>query len=170
MDGRARGGDAQHDDARRSTARTTTTRVAMRHGEVSRAMFPASTSKRSPTACTPRPGPRRRTPRSSTASSRNGAPTTSELRQAIGIPRTTSRHAPRGKEALLDAVTERRTESPSIPTRFTIGFARRAATYKRADLLFSDLTALRNIARRPGRSRSSTAGKAHPHDESGQGR
>ena len=52
----------------------------------------------------------------------------------------------------------------------TIGFARRAAAYKRADLLFRDLERLQAIA---GKRRTvpdrSTPGKAHPHDERGQG-
>lgn len=51
---------------------------------------------------------------------------------------------------------------------FTIGFARRAATYKRADLLFSDLEQLRRIARDVGPLQIIFAGKAHPRDEGGK--
>ena len=47
---------------------------------------------------------------------------------------------------------------------FTIGFARRAATYKRAGLLFHDLDRLRRIASSTGRFQVIYAGKAHPHD------
>lgn len=48
----------------------------------------------------------------------------------------------------------------------TIGFARRAATYKRADLIFSDLRRLLKIA--GGKLQLIFAGKAHPHDEPGK--
>jgi starch phosphorylase len=44
----------------------------------------------------------------------------------------------------------------------TIGFARRAATYKRADLLFADVKKLLDIA--SGQVQFIFAGKAHPHD------
>ena len=50
----------------------------------------------------------------------------------------------------------------------TIGFARRATLYKRADLVFSDLGRLRDIARRHGRLQLVFAGKAHPRDEPGK--
>ncbi|MDR3076043.1 MAG: alpha-glucan family phosphorylase [Synergistaceae bacterium] len=45
----------------------------------------------------------------------------------------------------------------------TIGFARRAATYKRADLLFSDVKRLLDVG--AGQVQLIFAGKAHPHDE-----
>lgn len=49
-----------------------------------------------------------------------------------------------------------------------IGFARRAAPYKRADLLFSDLQRLAAIVNRKDRPvRIIVAGKAHPRDEAG---
>jgi starch phosphorylase len=47
---------------------------------------------------------------------------------------------------------------------FTIGFARRAASYKRAGLLFHDLERLRQIASSAGAFQVIYAGKAHPHD------
>ncbi|MDZ4821190.1 MAG: alpha-glucan family phosphorylase, partial [Planctomycetota bacterium] len=55
------------------------------------------------------------------------------------------------------------------PNVLTIGFARRFATYKRADLLFTDLdriAALLNDAQRP--VQIIYAGKAHPADEPGK--
>ncbi len=56
------------------------------------------------------------------------------------------------------------------PNVLTIGFARRFATYKRADLLFSDLNWLRQILLDPERPVVFVfAGKAHPADEPGQG-
>ena len=45
----------------------------------------------------------------------------------------------------------------------TIGFARRATAYKRADLLFTDLERLEKIGN--GKIQIIYAGKAHPKDE-----
>ena len=50
--------------------------------------------------------------------------------------------------------------------RLTIGFARRFATYKRANLVFSDIERLRAIG--GGRIQFVFAGKAHPRDEGGK--
>jgi starch phosphorylase len=49
-----------------------------------------------------------------------------------------------------------------------LGFARRAATYKRADLLFTDPDRLLEIARPPAACRSSTPAKPIPMDEPGK--
>ena len=51
---------------------------------------------------------------------------------------------------------------------FTIGFARRAATYKRADLLFDDLDRLCRIHDHVGPFQVIYAGKAHPQDNGGK--
>jgi starch phosphorylase len=54
-------------------------------------------------------------------------------------------------------------------TVFTIGFARRFATYKRADLIFRDPARLRRILYDPRRPVQIVfAGKAHPADEAGK--
>jgi starch phosphorylase len=50
----------------------------------------------------------------------------------------------------------------------TLGFARRAAAYKRADLLIRDVCRLKSIAAKAGRLQIIYAGKAHPYDESGK--
>lgn len=50
--------------------------------------------------------------------------------------------------------------------RLTIGFARRFATYKRANLVFHDLEKLREIG--AGRIQFVFSGKAHPKDEGGK--
>ena len=50
--------------------------------------------------------------------------------------------------------------------RLTIGFARRFATYKRANLVFADLERLRRIA--GGKVQFVFSGKAHPKDEGGK--
>jgi glycogen phosphorylase len=51
---------------------------------------------------------------------------------------------------------------------FTIGFARRATAYKRANLLFSDIDRLRKIVSNSGPIQIIYSGKAHPRDESGK--
>jgi starch phosphorylase len=49
-----------------------------------------------------------------------------------------------------------------------IGFARRAATYKRGDLLFTDIERLKNISSKVGPLQVIYAGKAHPQDQGGK--
>jgi starch phosphorylase len=50
----------------------------------------------------------------------------------------------------------------------TLGFARRVATYKRADLLFSNMERLRRLARETGPFQIVYAGKAYPRDNLGK--
>ena len=50
----------------------------------------------------------------------------------------------------------------------TLGFARRAATYKRADLFFTDPQRLRSIQMHSGPLQIVYGGKAHPRDEEGK--
>jgi starch phosphorylase len=52
--------------------------------------------------------------------------------------------------------------------KFTIGFARRFATYKRADLLFFDVAKLKSVAEKFGGIQLVFSGKAHPKDEGGK--
>ena len=52
------------------------------------------------------------------------------------------------------------------PDRLTIGFARRFATYKRANLVFKDLERLRTIG--AGKIQFVFSGKAHPRDQGGK--
>jgi starch phosphorylase len=73
----------------------------------------------------------------------------------------------RGKRELLDYVN-RETNAGFDADVLTIGFARRATAYKRADLLFEDLERLRRIAREAGPLQVVFAGKAHPRDEVGK--
>ncbi|MGA2418692.1 MAG: alpha-glucan family phosphorylase, partial [Candidatus Acidiferrum sp.] len=54
------------------------------------------------------------------------------------------------------------------PEVFTIGFARRATAYKRADLLLQDLDRLRQIAKNVGKFQIVYAGKSHPNDSTGK--
>lgn len=71
------------------------------------------------------------------------------------------------KLALLDRCRER-TGVVLNPDIFTIGFARRATSYKRADLLLSDLDRFKDLAKRFGKIQVVYAGKAHPNDHEGK--
>jgi len=90
------------------------------------------------------------------------------LRYAVGIPLQEIRDAhAASKRVLLDEIA-RRTGQQLDPTAMTIGFARRATPYKRADLIFSDLDRLTEIARTVGKIQIVYGGKAHPHDGGGK--
>jgi starch phosphorylase len=71
------------------------------------------------------------------------------------------------KDALLAEVAAR-TGLVLNPKVLTLGFARRAATYKRATLLFTDPKRLMEIATAAGGLQILYAGKAHPQDEPGK--
>ena len=51
---------------------------------------------------------------------------------------------------------------------FTVGFARRVAAYKRAELLFHDLDRLKSVAAKAGPFQIVFSGKAHPQDAKGK--
>jgi starch phosphorylase len=90
------------------------------------------------------------------------------LRYAIDIPEAEIIEAHRSaKQTLLDEV-QTRTGTKLSPDVFTIGFARRAATYKRMDLLFTDPERLVSFAKKYGGLQILYAGKAHPADEPGK--
>jgi starch phosphorylase len=87
------------------------------------------------------------------------------LRRALMVPEEEVMMAHMAaKRQLLTAVRDRAGVNLD-PTTLTIGFARRAATYKRADLVFTDLDDLKSMAHKVGRLQFVYAGKAHPHDE-----
>jgi starch phosphorylase len=90
------------------------------------------------------------------------------LRYAVSIPpgEVQQAHAA-AKRVLLDEV-KRRHGVQLDPAALTLGFARRAATYKRADLVFTDLERLRRIVRQVGPLQVVYGGKAHPRDEGGK--
>jgi starch phosphorylase len=71
------------------------------------------------------------------------------------------------KRVLIDEVAAR-TGIDLRSNVFTIGFARRVATYKRADLLLTDPERLVRCAEKFRGLQIVFAGKAHPHDEPGQ--
>ncbi len=90
------------------------------------------------------------------------------LRYAISIPLEDIRVAHATAKEALFAEIRHRTSVALDPKVFTIGFARRASTYKRADLLFQDRERLRRIARDVGPIQLVYAGKAHPKDNGGK--
>jgi glycogen phosphorylase len=142
--------------------------VAMRHGEVSRGMFPGypidsiTNGVHAATWATPpfqalfdRHIPRWRDQNSN-------------LRYAVGIPLHEVRDAhEQSKQALL-AEVKRRTGRALDAGAMTLGFGRRATPYKRMDLVFSDLERLRGLASTIGPLQIIFAGKAHPRDEAGK--
>ena len=142
--------------------------VAMRHGEVSRGMFPAyeisaitngvhALTWTSPSfmelfdSCMP-----------------GWRTDNNYLRYAISIPLPAIREAHAEAKTELFAAIAQSFGVQLDPKAFTIGFARRASTYKRADLLFQDPERLRKIAREVGPIQLVYGGKAHPHDEGGK--
>lgn len=90
------------------------------------------------------------------------------LRYATSIPLEEIQHAHAQAKLALLAEVERRSAVKLNPAVMTLGFARRATAYKRADLLFSDLERLRRIARQAGPLQVVYGGKAHPRDEGGK--
>jgi starch phosphorylase len=90
------------------------------------------------------------------------------LRNAIDLPEQEilKTHV-RAKEVLLAEVASR-TGLVLNPRVLTLGFARRAATYKRASLLFTDPDRLLKIATQAGGLQILYAGKAHPQDVPGK--
>src|SRR6476660_1266793 len=90
------------------------------------------------------------------------------LRSALGLPpeEVWTAHLI-AKHDLLEAVRQK-TGLTLDEEAFTIGFARRATGYKRADLILSDLDRLRQIAKNAGHFQIIYAGKAHPNDTGGK--
>ncbi|MBI2957273.1 MAG: alpha-glucan family phosphorylase [Chloroflexi bacterium] len=142
--------------------------VAMSHGEISRSMYP-------------------RYPINSVTNGVHGVSWTAEpfcrlfdshvpewrrdniyLRYTINVPLEEIRNAHHEAKELLLGEVERRSGVRLDPLAMTVGFARRATAYKRADLLFHDVERLRQIARAAGPLQVLYAGKAHPRDEGGK--
>lgn len=142
--------------------------VAMRHGEVSRGMFPnyaisaitngvhaVTWTSKYFAALFDKHVPAWRTDNN-------------YLRYAISIPLEQIRQAHHEAKVHLFAEIERTSGVKLDPNVFTIGFARRASTYKRANLLFHDPERLKRIARNVGPIQLVFGGKAHPRDEGGK--
>ncbi|MEE8288993.1 MAG: alpha-glucan family phosphorylase, partial [Nitrosomonadaceae bacterium] len=90
------------------------------------------------------------------------------LRHAISIPKQELWNAHVEAKARLIAEVNKRTQLAFSQEILTIGFARRAALYKRADLIFTDPDLLKDIARNTGPIQIIFAGKAHPRDGGGK--
>lgn len=90
------------------------------------------------------------------------------LRYALSIPREEIWRAHQETKRRLIGLVNRETGSAMEADAFTIGFARRATTYKRGDLLFSDVGRLKHISSKVGSFQIVYAGKAHPQDQGGK--
>ena len=92
----------------------------------------------------------------------------SSLRYALNIPKQEiwTAHS-QAKQELIRYVNHEASAALN-PDVLTIGFARRATTYKRADLLFADPERLKSIAAKVGSFQLVYAGKAHPQDQPGK--
>jgi len=90
------------------------------------------------------------------------------LRYALSIPKREvwEAHALAKKE--LIQYVNRETGAGMDAEVLTFGFARRATTYKRGELLFQDSERLKRIASEVGRFQVIYAGKAHPQDSAGK--
>ncbi len=142
--------------------------VAMKHGEVSRDMFPtfpisAITNGVHATTWTAPPFQK--------LFDKHMAPWRRDnnyLRYARGMSVDEIRAAHTEAKRHLLADVEARTGIRLPVEVMTLGFARRAAEYKRAPLLLSDHERLRRIAREVGPLQILYAGKAHPRDDAGK--
>ena len=92
----------------------------------------------------------------------------SSLRYVLKIPKSEVWEAHRQSKRTLVEHVNSIYPIGMDPNVFTIGFARRMATYKRADLLFLDSTRLLQIAAKAGCFQILYAGKAHPNDQDGK--
>ncbi len=142
--------------------------VALRHGEVSRDMFPAyaiSAITNGVHALTWTAAPFKELFDRYFPAWRTD---NNYLRYAISIPLDDIRKAHAQAKQTLFAEIKNRTGTDLDPNVFTIGFARRASTYKRAALLFHDPERLKKIARETGPIQIIYGGKAHPRDDGGK--
>jgi starch phosphorylase len=142
--------------------------VAMRHGEISRDMFPRyaidSITNGVHAATWTAPPFRNLYDRFIPEWRRDNF----YLRYAIKIPLAEVQRAHRlAKREMLEQIAQR-AKVHLAENVLTICFARRAAGYKRADLLFTDLERLQSIAEQAGPFQVIYSGKAHPRDESGK--
>jgi starch phosphorylase len=142
--------------------------VAMRHGEVSQDMFPQfpihAITNGVHAATWASPSFQDLFDREIPEWRRDNA----YMRYAVGIPLEEIRKAHCLAKAALIKEVHRRAGVSLDESALTIGFARRAATYKRADLLFRDIERLKFIAKSVGPIQILYGGKAHPNDPGGK--
>lgn len=142
--------------------------VAMKHGEVSRGLFPGypihSITNGVHATTWAAPSFQRLYDRHLPDWRRDSL----SLRYAVGIPTDELWQAHQeAKRALLDVVNHETNAGMDCDV-LTIGFARRATAYKRFLLLFHDLDRLVRIVRAAGPIQIIFAGKAHPRDQEGK--
>ncbi len=90
------------------------------------------------------------------------------LRYILAIPKEKIWDAHlKSKKDLIDTINKKYNVEMS-PDIFTIGFARRSATYKRGDMLFEDTERLIRIAEKSNGLQIIYGGKAHPNDMKGK--
>jgi glycogen phosphorylase len=142
--------------------------VAMRHGEVSQNMFPQfpihAITNGVHAATWASPPFQELFDREIPEWRRDNA----YMRYAVGIPLEDIRRSHCLAKAALFKEVQKRTGAQLSDSLLTIGFARRAATYKRADLLFKDIERLKWISKSAGPMQILYSGKAHPHDAGGK--
>jgi glycogen phosphorylase len=142
--------------------------VAMQHAKVSRAMFPEYEI----TAITNGVHAGTWTAAAMQATFDKHLPRWREdnthLRYVIDIPTDEIAAAHADGKRILFSEVQKRTGIELREDVFTIGFARRVATYKRGDLLFTDPERLARLAEANGGLQILYAGKAHPADEPGK--
>ena len=90
------------------------------------------------------------------------------LRYALNLPDEEIWNAHREAKQQLVNYVNRETDANMDTESLTLGFARRATAYKRADLLFFDLDRLRRLSPHGRPLQVILAGKAHPKDLIGQ--
>ncbi|MBN2182452.1 MAG: alpha-glucan family phosphorylase, partial [Sedimentisphaerales bacterium] len=90
------------------------------------------------------------------------------LRYALSIPAAEIWEAHQQAKRRLIHYINRETNKGMDADVLTLGFARRAATYKRADLLLSDPGRLKDVYSKAGPFQIVYAGKAHPKDQQGK--
>jgi starch phosphorylase len=90
------------------------------------------------------------------------------LRYALSIPPEEVWAAHMAAKQQLIQYVNRATNTGMDVDVLTLGFARRATAYKRADLLFYDSERLQRIAAQAGALQVIYAGKAHPRDHAGK--
>jgi starch phosphorylase len=142
--------------------------VAMRHGEVSKGMFPEYPIRSITNGIHPATWA---APSFSALFDRHIEDWRRDaysLRYALGIPREEIWEAHvRAKHALINRV-QLEAKATFDPDALTLGFARRATAYKRAMLVLHDIERLARIARDQGPLQLVFAGKAHPRDTEGK--
>ncbi len=90
------------------------------------------------------------------------------LRYALSVPVAEVWEAHLQNKRRLIAYVNWETNAGMDIETLTLGFARRATGYKRADLIFRDRQRLRELSRKAGKLQLVFAGKAHPNDQEGK--